>query len=92
MWLASRNYFVSQESGIGSTPYGRPTEEPPTRERAIFRPEALQHYRRAQQRIVLPRLVSPRFFLYLWLLAALLLAAGFAIAFWPVLGQLAVGA
>ncbi|HXF60299.1 MAG TPA: hypothetical protein VNK95_01700 [Caldilineaceae bacterium] len=83
---------MSLDSKFGGAPYDRPSEALPPRERTIFRPEALQHYRRAQQRIVLPRLVSPRFFLYLWLLAALLLAAGFAIAFWPVLDQLAVGA
>lgn len=81
---------MSQESNIGNIPSNRSTEDSPARERPIFRQEALQHYRRTQQNIEFPRLVSPRFFLYLWIAAAILLAAGFAIAFWPVIGQLTV--
>lgn len=59
----------------------------PTRQRAIFRSEAIQHYLQEQEKVVLPRLVSPHMFVYLWILAVLLLVAGFLIGFWPVIRQ-----
>lgn len=61
---------------------------PAPTERAIFRAEAIQHYRENQDKVVLPRLVSPRVFRYLWILALLLLLAGSIIAFWPLIEQI----
>lgn len=42
----------------------------------IFRADAVRRYLEGQHRAVLPRLVCPRTFLYLWILLALLLLAG----------------
>jgi len=60
----------------------------PSTERSIFRAEARQHYLRNQEQVVLPRLASPRVFIYLWILALLLMLAGASIAFWPLIGPL----
>lgn len=49
--------------------------------RPLFRESAVRRYAEAQRRGVLPAAVRPRFFLGLWLLAALLVAAGAALAF-----------
>lgn len=57
-------------------------------ERSIFRAAALQRYRETQDRVVLPRLVSPRVFAYLWILVLILILAGSVIAFWPLIGQI----
>ncbi len=51
--------------------------------RSIFREQALEQYVRNQERTVFPRLVSPRWFRILWLLALALMILGIAIAFWP---------
>ncbi len=56
-------------------------------ERSIFRAEALQRYRENQDKVVLPRLISPRVFGFLWILAILLLLAGSMVAFWPLIEQ-----
>jgi hypothetical protein len=68
-----------------------PTAEPPSSSpagaRRIFRAEALEHHKRRQDQVVLPRLVSPHLFIYLWLIGGLLLVLGFAVAFWPVLAM-----
>lgn len=40
----------------------------------IFREKAIQHFRQSRERDVLPRLVAPRIFLFLWILLGLLLA------------------
>ena len=60
----------------------------PPAQRSIFRAEALQRYRENQDRVELPRLVTPRVFTILWVLVLLLLVVGSTIAFWPLLGQL----
>jgi hypothetical protein len=49
-----------------------------TRERSLYRPEAVQRYLSAAQQGVLPRFVAPRVLFVLWLLLGLLLAAGAA--------------
>jgi hypothetical protein len=41
---------------------------------SIFRPDALRRYAENNEKMVLPRLVRPRAFLYLWILLGLLLA------------------
>ena len=46
--------------------------------RNIFRGKALQHYAASRQKEVLPRLISPPVFVFLWLLLALLLVASLA--------------
>jgi hypothetical protein len=43
---------------------------------SIYRPKALQHYLQAGEQAVLPPIVRPRTFLFLWLLLGLLLAGG----------------
>jgi len=46
------------------------------RRRSIFRSEAVRRYMQAHEESILPRLVCPRFFAYLWTLLLLLLGAG----------------
>ncbi len=45
-----------------------------TCKRSIYRPESVQRYLSGAQQGVLPRLVAPRVFIFLWLLLGLLLA------------------
>lgn len=40
----------------------------------LFREKAIQHFRQSRERDILPRLVAPRIFLFLWILLGLLLA------------------
>lgn len=47
--------------------------------RAIFRESAIQRYIQRRDKDVLPRLVRPRFFLFLWILLVLVLLAGILI-------------
>jgi hypothetical protein len=67
---------------------GSPAQALPSAERSIFRSEARQRYVENQEKVVLPRLASPRVFVYLWILALLLMMAGSLIAFWPLIGRL----
>ncbi len=41
----------------------------------IFRDKAIQHYRQSKERDILPRIVAPQVFLFLWILLGLLLAS-----------------
>jgi hypothetical protein len=43
---------------------------------SIFRTSALRRHAEEREQVVLPRLVSPRVFLVLWLLLGLLVGAG----------------
>jgi hypothetical protein len=74
--------FVFQEPTTDRVPNGRPAGAL----RSIFRSEARRHYLQNQEKVVLPRLASPRVFVYLWILALLLVVAGSIIAFWPLIG------
>jgi hypothetical protein len=76
----------------GSAKYARAAEDLPSTERSIFRAEALQRYIQNQEKVVLPHLVSPRAFVYLWVLASLIMVAGLILAFWPWMGQFVVRA
>lgn len=67
----------------GEPANGRPPSTPAAAPRMIFRREALQRYIQNQERVVLPRLVTPRGFRALWVLALLTLIAGLLISFWP---------
>lgn len=49
-----------------------------TRERSLYRPEAVQRYLMGAQKGVLPRLVAPRILIFLWLLLGLVLAGAAA--------------
>ena len=69
------------------TQEGEPAQVPPSATRSIFRSEAREHYIQNQERVELPRLISVRLFRYLWMVALLLMAAGLAVAFWPLLEQ-----
>lgn len=60
--------------------------------RTIFREEALETYARNQERAVFPKLVSPRGFGLLWVLATLFLVVGSFVAFWPIIGPYLAGA
>ena len=64
------------------------TESTPSTQRSIFRAEALQHFVQNQEKVVLPNLVSPRAFLFLWILATVVMLVGLLLAFWPWLGVL----
>jgi hypothetical protein len=46
---------------------------------SIFRDEALRRYVESQEKSVLPRLLSPKIFIYLWLLVALLIVGSILI-------------
>jgi len=46
--------------------------------RTIFRDKALQYYAASRQKEVLPRLIAPPVFLFLWILLALILCASLA--------------
>lgn len=59
--------------------------------RSIFRAHALDEYLREQEKAVLPRVISPRLFGLLWAVAAVLLAIGFGIVFWPAIAALMAG-
>lgn len=61
--------------------------QPPPVERDIFRDEARRHYIQNQDKVELPVLVSPRYFLYLWILSLVLMAIGLIVAFWPLIQQ-----
>jgi hypothetical protein len=74
----------------GSAKHTKATIDLPSTERSIFRAEALQRYAQNQEKVVLPHLVSPRAFVYLWLLAGLIMVAGLLLTFWPWIGQLAM--
>ena len=80
--------LVFQEPTSDRDQNSGPAAAPPSAERAIFRAEARQHYIQNQEKVVIPRLASPRVFVTLWILGLLLMAAGFLIAFWPLIGQL----
>ena len=56
-------------------------------ERGIFREEAIQHYIQNEEKVELPTVVSPRYFVYLWIVSLLLMAVGLVIAFWPLIQQ-----
>jgi hypothetical protein len=45
-------------------------------DRLIFRSEALRRYTQERERSVLPRIVSPSIFIYLWILFGLLMTGG----------------
>jgi hypothetical protein len=53
----------------------------PEPQRSIFREDAVKRYLQGREETVFPRLVSPRSIVFLWVLFALLLAAG-VIAWW----------
>jgi hypothetical protein len=71
----------------GSAKYAKATVDLPSTERSIFRAEALQRYAQNQEKVVLPNLVSPRAFVFLWLLAGFIMMAGLFLTFWPWLEQ-----
>jgi hypothetical protein len=58
--------------------------------RPIFRADAVRRYIQSQQRAVLPRLICPSTFLYLWILLGLLLLAA-SLVTWLARGPLFVG-
>ncbi|GIV97266.1 MAG: hypothetical protein KatS3mg057_1923 [Herpetosiphonaceae bacterium] len=62
--------------GLRRVPLGQPAPGTPA---SIFRADALWHYRQGSQRAILPRLVAPRTFLWLWALLALLVASAGAL-------------
>lgn len=43
--------------------------------RQIFRDKAIRHYQQSKEKDILPRIVAPRIFLFLWILLGLLLAS-----------------
>lgn len=68
------------------------TGSTPSSERSVFRAEALQRFAQNQEKMVLPNLVSPRAFFFLWILAALIMVAGLIFIFWPSMGLIGVSA
>lgn len=49
----------------------------PTPQRSIFRQQALEYFTHKREEDILPRLVTPRAFLLLWLVVLLIVIAGF---------------
>ena len=66
---------------------GNNNQSPVPAERAIFRDEARKHYIQNEEKVEMPAAVSPRFFVYLWIVSILLMATGLIIAFWPLIQQ-----
>ena len=79
---------MSREPTNDRADNGRPAQAPASPERSIFRAEARERYIQNQERVVLPRLVSPRIFIVLWIVALLCMVAGYLIAFWPLIQRL----
>lgn len=69
------DHFEDGAQGMIASPRNRP----------IFRAEARRRYLQNQEKIALPRMVSSRVFIFLWLLALLLMGVGGIVAFWPLL-------
>lgn len=69
------------------TKHGKNGEAPISVRRGIFRLEALQHYIENEEKVELPMVVSPRFFVYLWIVSLFLMVAGLVITFWPLIQQ-----
>ena len=65
---------------------GGPAQALPATERSIFRAEARQHYLQNQEKVILPRLVSRRVFVALWILTLLFLVAGSIVVGWLMIG------
>ena len=57
-------------------PVIQPNGRNATKQYSIYRPKALQHYLQEGQQTILPPLVRPRTFLFLWLLLGVLLVGG----------------
>jgi hypothetical protein len=55
--------------------------------RRIFREEALQYYIENEEKIELPVIISPRYFVYLWIVSMFLMVVGLVITFWPLIQQ-----
>lgn len=53
-----------------------PLPEERTHKPSIFRPAAVRRYVQSREESVFPRLISPRTFIYLWILLGLLVASG----------------
>lgn len=70
-----------------SAPRRNNGQSPVPAERGIFREEAVQHYIQNEEKVELPTVVSPRFFVYLWIVSLLLMAVGLVITFWPLIQQ-----
>jgi hypothetical protein len=77
---------VFQEPTTDRAQDGRPAQALPSAARSIFRAEARQHYLQNQEKVVLPRLVSRRVFVTLWILVLLFLVAGSIIVVWSFIG------
>lgn len=76
---------MNREETTGGFQDGGPPGSKPKPRRSIFRSEAMEHYLQNQEKVVLPRLMSPRLFRILWLVALLLVTLGMLIAFWPLI-------
>lgn len=70
-----------------NTKQGKNGETPISVRRGIFRSQALQHYIENEEKVELPVVVSPRFFVYLWLVSLFLMFVGLVITFWPLIQQ-----
>ena len=81
-----------QESNAAGRAEDESVETRVSTERSIFRTEAYENYVLNKEKVVLPRLVSSRGFVMLWIIAGLLMASGIVMAFWPVLRPYLMGA
>ncbi len=81
---------MSPQPTTGDARFLGTSQDQPSANRSIFRAEALRHYQENQQKVVMPPLVSPRVFIYLWLLAGLTALLGLALAVLPWLDLLVV--
>ena len=78
---------MDSDSVTGSNNRGHTNLSPQSTDRAIFREEARQHFIQNAEKVELPRVVSPRYFLYLWIISLALMALGLLVAFWPLIRQ-----
>lgn len=78
---------MESDSVSSSNNRGHKYQSPPPTERAIFREEARQQFIHNAEKVELPRVVSPRYFFYLWIISLALMALGLLVAFWPLIRQ-----
>lgn len=78
---------MNQRSNNHRNQFIEPVEAPRAVQRAIFRDEARRHYIKNQEKIELPRAISPVVITVLWILALLLFVDGLIVTFWPLILQ-----
>ena len=78
---------MDDDSVVGSNNRGPDAQPFQALERDIFREEARRHYLQNADKVELPKIVSPKYFIYLWIISLVLMAVGMIVTFWPLIRQ-----